>query len=481
MNVHKTIQDDIKGSVRIFDNLEDIQRSDVLIEKSLPKYRMAYSDRTAWLMACLSELAYLKFNPLFESDRQQALFDEAVKQFFGNERKSKLSKLINSLAYDADQEKRSLESQLSMLKMSLVKVFDHKGTQAILVSFNHHLVLAFRGTEATSVKDIKSDAKAETMACPSGGRIHEGFNEAYNQIALDLEQTLNATENKTKPLYITGHSLGGALATLASKRINHQGGIAACYTFGSPRVGDEEWVSTMKTPLYRVVNAADCVTMLPPGATAITAISWLVSLIPGYGRDWRRWLLSKFGGYYHGGDMKYLTNCPKGDYQHVKLLYYVSIIHRLRALWRRDFRVKPFLTDHSIAIYRQKLNVIACRRNDIPWNSSESTSNTPTSDPAAVEETTSKRNLSLQSKVPAVKSDDADAATLNQISSTESTKNIKAVETTVKESDKNISPPIKGEPNPSDSNGNKVVAHQSMSKANNSASKKRKKSKRGRK
>ena len=33
-----------------------------LIGKSLPSYRQAYSDRTAWLMACMSELAYLKFN-----------------------------------------------------------------------------------------------------------------------------------------------------------------------------------------------------------------------------------------------------------------------------------------------------------------------------------------------------------------------------------------------------------------------------------
>ena len=71
------------------------------------------------------------------------------------------------------------------------------------------------------------------------------------------------------PLFITGHSLGGALAMIAAKKITHKGGNAACYTFGSPRVGDEVWISNIKTPLYRVVNAADCVTMLPPGAVPI--------------------------------------------------------------------------------------------------------------------------------------------------------------------------------------------------------------------
>ena len=35
-----------------------------LLDKSLPAYRKAYSDRTAWLMACCSELAYIKYNPL---------------------------------------------------------------------------------------------------------------------------------------------------------------------------------------------------------------------------------------------------------------------------------------------------------------------------------------------------------------------------------------------------------------------------------
>lgn len=355
----------LEGSVRIFNSLEDISVSDQLLDKKVPRYRLAYSDRTAWLMACLSELAYLKFNPLFSNKTQKALFMTAAKKVLGKESQSLLGKLITSFNYDPDKEKASLKSQLAMLKMTLVDVFDRDGTQAILVSFNEHLVLAFRGTEATSVKDIKSDAKANSIASPSGGRIHQGFFEAYQKVALDIEQTLQSNDHNEKPLFITGHSLGGALATIAARNIKHVGGLAACYTFGSPRVGDEEWISSMKTPLYRVVNAADSVTMLPPGADTITSVSWLISLIPGYGRQWRAWLLKKFGGYYHGGDMKYLTNCPPGDYGQVKLLYYVSLFHRLRALWRRSFRVKPFLSDHSIAVYRKKLCVVAQRRNQV--------------------------------------------------------------------------------------------------------------------
>lgn len=37
-----------------------------ILSKSLPNYRQAYSDRTSWLMACISELSYVKFNPIFK-------------------------------------------------------------------------------------------------------------------------------------------------------------------------------------------------------------------------------------------------------------------------------------------------------------------------------------------------------------------------------------------------------------------------------
>jgi triacylglycerol lipase len=141
---------------------------------------------------------------------------------------------------------------------------------------------------------------------------------------------LNEDDLKDKPLLITGHSLGGALATIATKRLKHKAGIAACYTFGSPRVGDEEWIANIKTPIYRLVNAADCVTMLPPSSETITFISWLIQFIPGIGKSLRSMLLSYFGGYLHCGNMRYLTNCPKGKYINVKLLYSVSFFYRIK-------------------------------------------------------------------------------------------------------------------------------------------------------
>lgn len=332
-----------------------------LLAKKIPSYRLAYSDRTSWVMACMSELAYIKFNPLFANGaKQKNCLLETVSKLVGDDKKSSLLELIDKIAYNPNTEKKKLEAELDTLGMKLLKTFDEDGTQAILCLFNSYIVLAFRGTEAESIKDIKADTDAKTIKCEeSKGKIHSGFNKAFKAVHLEIQTKLDNTEFKDTPLFITGHSLGGALATVAAKRLKHKGGIAGCYTYGSPRVGDEVWASEIKTPIYRLVNAADCVTMLPPGAETITIVTWVLQFIPQIGESIRKYLLSSFGGYLHGGNMRYLTNCASGDYSDVKLLYSVSLFHRIKGVIVKKLPWKKTLADHSISIYRKKLAIIA--------------------------------------------------------------------------------------------------------------------------
>ena len=201
-------------------------------------------------MAYFSELAYLRFNPLFRDGTTQDWFVERVSELIDDKQKSSLIKLIDLIAYDAEEEKDALQRSLNEIGYRLEDVFDSHGTQAFLTSCEDHLVLSFRGTEATSMKDIKSDLKATTMLCSSGGKIHTGFSEAFDVVKQEIKSKLNDPQYAAKPLYITGHSLGGALATVAAKKLHHSAGTAACYTFGAPRVGDDEWISTIKTPVY---------------------------------------------------------------------------------------------------------------------------------------------------------------------------------------------------------------------------------------
>lgn len=331
-----------------------------LLDKDLPSYRRAYSDRTAWLMACLSELAYIRFNPVFSGADRKNYFLENIKSMVDGDRVAKLVKLIDAVGYDHEAETEKLKNELSLLRLELVKTFDRNGTQAILVKCGgEYAVLAFRGTEATSIRDIKSDCKAVLTTCGSGGKIHAGFNEAYNAVAPEIENELREGKCSGMPLFITGHSLGGALATVAAKKLPYNK-IAACYTFGAPRPGNENWVSEMKTPVYRIVNAADCVTMVPPTGALIAILARAINFIS---PALEKWIVSRFGGYAHGGNMRYLTNCAQGAYNDVRLLYSVDFLRRMLGFVNQGLPWKKFVADHSISIYRKKMAVIAHRRN----------------------------------------------------------------------------------------------------------------------
>ena len=343
-------------------SLEEISEIEVLLSKNLPSYRKAYSDRTSWLMACVSELAYVRFNPLFK-DTSKDYFIKKITDLVDENKGKSLSSLINIIGYDANKELAKLKENLDFLNLNLITTFDSNGTQAILLENDEYVFLGFRGTEATSIKDIKADANAIIKDCKSGGKIHSGFDEAFNELAIEIQSFLNNSEYTNKPLFITGHSLGGALATVATKKLKHKGGIAACYTFGSPRVGDAEWTTKIKTPIYRLVNAADPVTMLPPGAETIGFIAWLLSLIPHFGQAIREMLLSRFGGYSHTGDMRYLSDCKNKNYNSVKLHYAVSFIFRIKAFLKKKVSFLKVPADHSISVYRKKLKIIASSRN----------------------------------------------------------------------------------------------------------------------
>lgn len=70
-----------------------------------------------------------------------------------------------------------------------------------------------------------------------------------------------------KKIFITGHSLGGALAVLAGHRINelYEGSIEAIYTFGQPAVGGKGFKHAYKLAnrTYRICSGVDIVTFLP--------------------------------------------------------------------------------------------------------------------------------------------------------------------------------------------------------------------------
>ncbi len=174
------------------------------------------------------------------------------------------------------------------------KFIENKQTETQLFHYKipetKTLVISFRGTEPNKVKDILTDAKfrlAEESFALKGEseqkklEIHRGFYGSLQSIwskgtsdqDLDgyLEDAVKSSD--TEEVWITGHSLGGALATLASIKVREY--IPAdkvhLFTYGCPRVGNDSIVSLFKDSdggtginAYRYVNNEDLVTRVPP-------------------------------------------------------------------------------------------------------------------------------------------------------------------------------------------------------------------------
>jgi predicted lipase len=202
--------------------------------KNIPTFRAAYSDRTAMLMARLAHRAY----DSFDTD------DISFKTFSDD-----------LLAHGFTNSKGLIDRDA--------------GTAGFVVEGSDLIVIVFRGT--TDRLDWITNVNARFVALQGGTRVHTGFFQAYWPIRdVMFDFVKRAVQDKPRPIYITGHSLGGALALMATAELANDDDatirdcIAACYTFGCPRAGDSSFDIFVKAPLYRITNGVDLVPAIPP-------------------------------------------------------------------------------------------------------------------------------------------------------------------------------------------------------------------------
>ena len=113
------------------------------------------------------------------------------------------------------------------------------------------ILIAFRGT--MTLGDWLTDAHAIRRVHFHFGDVHHGFMSLYRsfqQTLLDTVRSLLPKDQELKGntnIYVTGHSLGGALATLCTADLLievSKAPIPVCYTFGSPRVGSPDFANS---------------------------------------------------------------------------------------------------------------------------------------------------------------------------------------------------------------------------------------------
>lgn len=198
-------------------------------------------------------------------------------------KKSKRAKLIPCERYQyrvSRGENRKLTETVRTLELEMaIEIVIRRKVIITIAKISEAIFVSFRGT-TISFADIKSDVDIRRVRYPIGQsiKLHRGFfdavNECFNEV---MEKILFLQNNNSLPIYITGHSLGGAMAAIFyahlrelgfnySKHYEHGGWIRklnSCYTFGMPRYGNKNAMDQLPDP-YHIFNELDAIPTFPP-------------------------------------------------------------------------------------------------------------------------------------------------------------------------------------------------------------------------
>ncbi|MBT8146880.1 MAG: lipase family protein [Gammaproteobacteria bacterium] len=199
-------------------------------------------------------------------------------------------------------------------------------------------LIVFCGTNAVS--DWKMNIQTLQADFLGEARVHKGFKQCIESLAEELRELTTPEEG----LLLAGHSLGAALASLTAVQLSRQRlPVQACYSFGSPRVGNQKFVELMKgARIYRLVNNCDIVTAVP-----------------------RSLGLAEYahgdGAFFFGSNGEFFPGVPDAELQERQLSYFPqlrkyadlsSFFDRAKAL---STELPVYLADHAIVNYRYQI------------------------------------------------------------------------------------------------------------------------------
>ncbi len=253
-----------------------------------------YNYINAYNLAYLSRLAYTNVD--INENHKALTYD-----FLGFINRAKVTRWSCTLGKDWNNIKTTRmvddkETQVSdMIFIPFITLVDFKkgiqyasyvdnkktSTTALFYTDEERAVIAVRGTFEKADMLIDADAQQVIPEVPDvkiQGKLHQGF---YTQaLAIIREQNFRnfVTNISNKKLFVTGHSLGGAVATILSAYLSERGLKPLLYTYGSPRVGDVNFVKAYNDKFvhFRHVNDGDTVPGVPGRYTEGNFITMLI-------------------------------------------------------------------------------------------------------------------------------------------------------------------------------------------------------------
>jgi hypothetical protein len=156
-------------------------------------------------------------------------------------------------------------------------------TRGIIAQRRGATIVAFAGTDPLIVRNWVSDFYLGRTKAD----VHEGFDDAAAAVWNDVKAALTAASAAGSPIFITGHSLGAALAVVTADHARRELGLASAqvYLYGCPRVGRDDFVaaydSTFGPTTYRLVHGHDIVPTVPPPLLGFHHVGRFLACSPG--------------------------------------------------------------------------------------------------------------------------------------------------------------------------------------------------------
>jgi hypothetical protein len=158
------------------------------------------------------------------------------------------------------------------------KFFKQNKTEGFVAWDSRCVVVSFRGTK--ELGDWLTDMNA-FRADVAYGKVHQGFLGGFNDVHQDLQGLLKAADASDKTVWLTGHSLGGALSTIMAGEWLGKIPMHGVYTFGQPRVVNRSAQEYFRVPykgrFFRFVNDDDVVPKVPALLQHVGEVIWFDS------------------------------------------------------------------------------------------------------------------------------------------------------------------------------------------------------------
>lgn len=137
-----------------------------------------------------------------------------------------------------------------------------------IAQHGQEVFIIFRGTQTPTEWINNLNAKLAPFFVAGFGNVHDGFLGIYLNVRSQILEVVKELKKANK-IYVAGHSLGASFAAFTACDIEKTLGIKihALYTYGSPRIGDKEFVAAFNTAFshksFRILNTSDMVTEVP--------------------------------------------------------------------------------------------------------------------------------------------------------------------------------------------------------------------------